>query len=337
MPRDANGNYTLPVGNPVITGTPITTVWANPTMQDLGNEITDSLSRTGEGGMLVPFENISGAVATPGITWVSETTSGFYRAGTNDMRAAVNGIDRQRWTETLVQLWNSVDVAWEDVATTKNLVDSYLPLAGGTVTGNIVGIDPVVVGDLTRKDYVDIADALKLNLTGGTVTGQIKGIAPIAIEDLTRKDYVDGLNVQNVKLTGDQTIAGVKTFSSNPLSTAVQSAAINALTRKDYVDDLVAAIGNTNGTTATGGWSLSAGVYTEWGVVNTTTGNPVTAVVFDRPFANTNYNAQATVDMSNTQVEQGAGYGNKTVSGMNVKGSWDGGTFNTAWKVQGFI
>ena len=57
MPRDANGNYTLPPSNPVIAGTPITASWANPTMQDLGQEITNSLSRNGEGGMLVPFKN----------------------------------------------------------------------------------------------------------------------------------------------------------------------------------------------------------------------------------------------------------------------------------------
>lgn len=49
----------------------------------------------------------------------------------------------------------------------------YLALAGGTVTGQIKGITPVAAADLTRKDYVDAADALKLNLTGGTVEGFI--------------------------------------------------------------------------------------------------------------------------------------------------------------------
>lgn len=39
-----------------------------------------------------------------------------------------------------------------------------------------------------------------------------------------------------VGVSGNQIIAGVKTFSSNPISTATQSTAVNALTRKDYVD-----------------------------------------------------------------------------------------------------
>jgi hypothetical protein len=42
--------------------------------------------------------------------------------------------------------------------------------------------------------------------------------------------------------TGAQTFAGVKTFSSNPLSSAAQSTAVNALTRKDYVDGLITAV-----------------------------------------------------------------------------------------------
>lgn len=51
MSRDASGNYNLPAGNPVVSGTVITTAWANPTMADLGSALTDSLSRTGKGGM----------------------------------------------------------------------------------------------------------------------------------------------------------------------------------------------------------------------------------------------------------------------------------------------
>ncbi|GAF72642.1 unnamed protein product, partial [marine sediment metagenome] len=58
MPRDGSGNYTLPSGNPVVSGTLITPSWANPTMSDLGNEMTDSLSRSGKGGMTVAFQNV---------------------------------------------------------------------------------------------------------------------------------------------------------------------------------------------------------------------------------------------------------------------------------------
>jgi len=51
MSRDANGTYYLPAGNPVVSGTVITTAWANPTMADIATALSDSLSRSGKGGM----------------------------------------------------------------------------------------------------------------------------------------------------------------------------------------------------------------------------------------------------------------------------------------------
>ena len=38
MPRSPSGDYTLPAGNPVVTGTIIESVWANTTLADLANE-----------------------------------------------------------------------------------------------------------------------------------------------------------------------------------------------------------------------------------------------------------------------------------------------------------
>lgn len=43
--------------------------------------------------------------------------------------------------------------------------------------------------------------------------------APAGASHLTRKDYVDGLDGANVKVTGNQTVAGIKTFSSIPVFT----------------------------------------------------------------------------------------------------------------------
>ncbi len=98
MPRDGSGTYTLPAGNPVISGTIIDTTWANPTMTDIATALTDSLSRTGSGGMLVPFENADGTVSLPGITWSNQNNLGFYRPGLDEMRVSVAGVDKARWT-----------------------------------------------------------------------------------------------------------------------------------------------------------------------------------------------------------------------------------------------
>lgn len=107
MPRAANGNYTLPVGNPVVTNTPVSSTVQNTTMSDVAAALSDSLSRSGLGGMLAPLPFIAGTVNSPGFTWSTELVSGFYLAGTNDMRATVAGVQRMRWTSVGCDIWDT--------------------------------------------------------------------------------------------------------------------------------------------------------------------------------------------------------------------------------------
>ncbi len=55
MPRNAQGIYSLPAGNPVVPGTLIETTWANPTMSDIAAALTGSLPRNGSAGMTGPL------------------------------------------------------------------------------------------------------------------------------------------------------------------------------------------------------------------------------------------------------------------------------------------
>lgn len=48
MPRNGNGDYVLPAGNPVVPGTPIESEWANDTMNDLAAALSDSLTADGQ-------------------------------------------------------------------------------------------------------------------------------------------------------------------------------------------------------------------------------------------------------------------------------------------------
>ena len=51
MPRNPHGIYSLPAGNPVVSGTLIESTWANPTMSDIAAALTGSLPRDGSAGM----------------------------------------------------------------------------------------------------------------------------------------------------------------------------------------------------------------------------------------------------------------------------------------------
>jgi len=98
MARDSSGTYSLPAGNPVTSGTTIEASWANATLPDIGTALTNSLDRTGKGSMTAPFKSVDGSVAAPGIVFSSETTTGFYRAGSADLRVSLTGVEYGQWT-----------------------------------------------------------------------------------------------------------------------------------------------------------------------------------------------------------------------------------------------
>ncbi len=65
MARNGSGTYVLPTGNPVITHTLITSTWANTTMTDLANALTQSISKDGQ---TVPTQNLPmGGLAHTGV------------------------------------------------------------------------------------------------------------------------------------------------------------------------------------------------------------------------------------------------------------------------------
>lgn len=55
MSRDSSGTYSLPAGNPVVSGTTVSTSWANNTLSDIADELTNSLDK---GGRTTPTANL---------------------------------------------------------------------------------------------------------------------------------------------------------------------------------------------------------------------------------------------------------------------------------------
>mgnify|MGYP007100071463 CR=1 FL=1 len=56
MSRNGSGTYTLPAGNPVVTGTTIASNWANTTMNDIASALTGSVAADGQTTMTGPLK-----------------------------------------------------------------------------------------------------------------------------------------------------------------------------------------------------------------------------------------------------------------------------------------
>jgi hypothetical protein len=82
-----------PANGPYIGGTTISTVAVNARFADIEGELTDSLSRSGKGGMTAPVRTANGTVAAPSFAYTAETNTGQYLAAAGDLRLAVGGVD----------------------------------------------------------------------------------------------------------------------------------------------------------------------------------------------------------------------------------------------------
>lgn len=136
MPRNSSGVYTLPAGNPVTAGTTIDATWANSTLNDLANEITNSLDRYGNGGMLASFRFSDGTVSAPGMSWINETTTGFYRAGAGQMWVSVQSTQVAQFTVNGITLPAGKNIA---IGGTLNVTGTSAFTGAITATGGVVG------------------------------------------------------------------------------------------------------------------------------------------------------------------------------------------------------
>jgi len=137
MSRNGSGTYTLPSGNPVVSGTLIEATWANSTLSDIASALTDSLSRSGQGGMTAALRLFDGTSSVPGLAWGSETTTGWYRAGAGDMRLVVTGSEVMKYLATGVTVTGTIGVSGAATLSSTLAVTGTTTLTGAaTLTAN---------------------------------------------------------------------------------------------------------------------------------------------------------------------------------------------------------
>ena len=185
MPRNANGDFSLVSGNPVLTGTVIESNWANNTMSDLSLAMTDSLSRSGQGGMIVPMTGIAGGEGLPAYSFSDFPQTGMYAFDGNDLRITVGGVDRWRWlaANALPQTWDNINQIWEDAGgggiiweqadvppATALISHGYVTLGGQSINMPVNPPSGFSVAFADKADNWSATNTLTLNGNGNTFT-----------------------------------------------------------------------------------------------------------------------------------------------------------------------
>ena len=212
MPRNASGVYTLPAGNPVVPGTTIDAAWANDTLEDLANEVTNSLSRTGAGGMLAPFRLADGTITAPGVAWLNETNSGLYRSGAGSTWMSILGVNVAQFSTVGLTIpfgkaltaQGNASVSGTFGVTGATTLSSTLAVTGAiTATGGVVGN---ITGNVTAasgtSSFNDVSISGSLDMVAGS-SATITGLsAPTNSSDAANKGYVDAQMATRLPLAG---------------------------------------------------------------------------------------------------------------------------------------
>ena len=122
MSRNGSGTYTLPAGNPVVTGTTISSTWANNTLTDIATALTGSLAADGQ-----------------------TTATGNLKMGNNRVTGLADGIAS---TDGATVSQVAASVAGLGTMSTQNA--NAVAITGGAINGTTVGASTASTGAFTN-------------------------------------------------------------------------------------------------------------------------------------------------------------------------------------------
>lgn len=157
MSRNASGTYSLPAGNPVVAGTTIEASWANTTLSDIRTELTDSLSRSGKGGMLAALHIVDGSVSAPGLGFEDEAALGFYRSASNTLDFVQGAARKMRINGTQVLVNPTSGVADFEVVSADG--EAKVTISSGGSTADEGRVELSMTADVLTLRAIDDDDS----------------------------------------------------------------------------------------------------------------------------------------------------------------------------------
>lgn len=109
MSRNGSGTYQLPAGNPVVTGTTISSTWANNTLQDIATALSGSIAADGQTPITGALVGIGDTVSFGGTGQIT------LPAGTTAQRSGTPYAGMIRYNTTYAQFEGYTDGQWSQV------------------------------------------------------------------------------------------------------------------------------------------------------------------------------------------------------------------------------
>jgi len=241
MSRNGSGTYTLPAGNPVVTGTTITSSWANTTMQNIADGLTQSVSNDGQTpmtGALNMANNKIISVTDPTNAQDAATKAYVDTADALSLLKANNLSDVANATTSRTNLVAAKSGANSDITSLSGLTTPLTVAQGGvgaaTLAANYVllgngtsavqTVAPSTSGNLLTSNgttWVSSAPSVTVPIPAGSVMLFYQSAAPTGWTQVTTLNDYDLRLVSGAGGTTGGTTAYSTVFANQTVSTTV--------------------------------------------------------------------------------------------------------------------
>jgi microcystin-dependent protein len=227
MPRNGSGSYSLPEAA-FVPNTAISSAAVNSDFSDIGDALTASLARNGEGGMTAVLP-----LANTGFTYLTDPNTGMRRTGADTQAISGGGVDTVTITPTGVSVAGTLAVSGALTVGGAPLLPvglGPLPWSGTTAPAKWVLANGQT---LLRADYPDLWTFAAAEIAlGNTLYTNGNGTTTFTVADMCGRvsagaDNIGGIARKNrltsTTITPDATVYGA--ISSNTSQTVTLSLA----------------------------------------------------------------------------------------------------------------
>lgn len=157
MSRNGSGTYSLPAGNPVVTGTTISSTWSNTTLTDIANALTGSLASDGQ-----------------------TTATGNLNIGTNRITNTADPVNAQD-----VATKNYVDTYVGNLGTMSTQNANNVAITGGFISSILEGATVTATAPTATTNYDFKTQAVRYYTANATTnfTVNIRGNSTTTLND----------------------------------------------------------------------------------------------------------------------------------------------------------
>ena len=134
MSRNGSGTYTLPAGNPVVTGTTIASTWANNTLSDIASALTDSVAADGQTPMTGNLDMNSNKISNVTDPTLAQDAATKNYSDTTYLAKASNLSDVANATTARTNISAAKSGANSDITSLTGLTTPLSQAQGGTGT-----------------------------------------------------------------------------------------------------------------------------------------------------------------------------------------------------------